>query len=106
MTTEQTSKTRGLLRSHPDVTDPNVAAAATYEYHCTRCNTRSYVGPQGGVLNKGACDPCAGRDIEIHVILNGSRVYMGTPCDMCAGTCPQCESPNTTDAKQHDATSD
>jgi hypothetical protein len=61
--------------------DP-AAAGCTYEWHCTKCDTRNYTGAPGGEI-PGACEPhCSPEHIHIHAMLAGERWSMGTVGDL------------------------
>jgi len=67
-------------------------AGMTFEYHCTSCDTTTYVSGKGGVLD-GTCEPtCCCRNVHIHAMLGGQRIYLGTPLSIA--DCRDCKTPN------------
>lgn len=78
---------RGSFDALIDHGDDPAAAGCTYEWHCHRCDTRTWTSRVGGNLNPGTCKPHRkGEDLHVHVMLAGERWTLGTAASICEGT--------------------
>lgn len=67
-------------------TDRAVIYATTFEWHCRKCDKRTWTTGAGGAL-KGPClngEPCTSSDLDVYrmFLCDGDREYMGTAADL------------------------